>query len=101
MQGEDKGAYHNLLNELYSTDIPGTTDFMGITPEFFEMIKAGVQPYLAKQATHYRAPLSVGMKLAITVRYLATGESYISLSYQIMVERSSIPKFLPKVCRAI
>ena len=41
------------------------------------------------------------MKLEITLRDLATGESYTSLSYQFMVGRSSISKFVPKFCRAI
>ena len=27
MQREDKGAYHNLLVELYNTDIPGFHQF--------------------------------------------------------------------------
>ena len=90
-----KGAYHNLLKELYNTDIPGFTNFMKMALEFFEMIKARVEPCLAKQATNCRAPLSVGMKLAITLRYLATGESYTSLSYQFVVGRSSISKFVP------
>ena len=101
MQREDKEAHHNLLAELYNTDIPGFTNFMRMTPEYFEMIKARVQPRLGKQATNYRATLSVGIKLAITLRYLATGESYTYLSYQFMVGRSIISKFLPKVCRAI
>ena len=90
MQREDKGAYHNLLNELYNTDIPGFTNFMRMTPEFFEMINARVKPCLAKQAINYRAQLSIGMTSPITLGYLATGESYTSLSYQFVVGRSSI-----------
>ena len=43
----------------------------------------------------------MGEKLALTVRYLATGESYTSLSCQFRVGRSTISKFLPEVCRAI
>ena len=43
----------------------------------------------------------LGEKLALTIRYLATGESYTSLSYQFRVGRSTISKFLPEVCRAI
>ena len=85
MQREEKAAYHNLLNELCNTDIHGFINFMRMTPEFFEMIKAKVEPHLAKQETKYRAPLSVGMQLAITLRYLATGESYSSLSYHFLV----------------
>ena len=74
---------------------------MRMTPEFFEMIKTRLEPRLARQATNYRAPISVGEKLALTIRYLATGESYTSLSCQFRVGRSTISKFLPEVCRAI
>ena len=100
LQREERGAYHNIMAELYATDIPGFTNFMRMTPEFFEMIKTRLQPRLARQATNYRAPISVGEKLALTIRYLATGESYTSLSCQFRVGRSTISKFLPEVCRA-
>ena len=101
LQREERGAYHNIMAELYASDIPGFTNFMRMTPEFFERIKTRLEPHLARQATNYRAPISVGKKLALTIRYLATGESYTSLSCQFRVGRSTISKFLPEVCRAI
>ena len=91
LQREERGAYHNIMAELYATDIPGFTNFMRMTPEFFEMIKTRLDPHLARQATNYRAPISVGEKLALTIRYLATGESYKSLSCQFRVGRSNPP----------
>ena len=87
LQREERGAYHNIMAELYATDIPGFTNFMRMTPEFFEMIKTRLEQHLARQATNYRAPISVGEKLALTIRYLATGESYTSLSCQFWVGR--------------
>ena len=101
LQGEKRGAYYYIMAELFATDIPGFTNFMRMTPEFFEMIKTRLEPRLVRQATNYRAPISVGEKLALTIRYLATGESYTSLSCQFKVGRSTISKFLPEVCRAI
>ena len=101
LQRKERGAYHKIMAELYATDIPGFTNFMRMTPEFFEMIKTRLEPRLARQATNYRAPISVGEKLALTIRYLATVESYTSLSCQFRVGRSTISKFLPEVCRAI
>ena len=71
LQREERGAYHNIMAELYATDIPRFTNFMRMTPEFFEMIKTRLEPHLARQATNYRAPISVGEKLALTIRYLA------------------------------
>ena len=101
LQREERGAYHNIMTELYATDILEFTNFMRMTPEFFEMIKTRLEPRLARQATNYRAPISVGEVLALTIIYLATRESYTSLSYQFRVGRSTISKFLPEVCRAI
>ena len=98
LQREERGAYHNIMAELYVTDIPGFTNYMRMTTEFFEMIKTRLEPHLARQAINYRAPISVGKKLALTIRYLATGESYTLLSFQIRVGRSTIYKFLPEVC---
>ena len=100
LQREERGAYHNIMADLYATDIPGFTNYMRMTPEFFEMMKTRLEPHLARQATNYRAPISVGEKLALAIRYLATGESYTSLSCQFRVGRSTISKFLPEVCRA-
>ena len=57
-----EGAYHNIIAELYATDIPGFTNFMRMAPEFFVMIKTRLEPRLARQATNYRAPISVGEK---------------------------------------
>ena len=85
LQKEERGAYHNIMAELYATDIPGFTNYMRMTPEFFEMIKTRLEPCLARQATNYRPPISVGEKLALTIRYLVTGESYTSLSCHIIV----------------
>ena len=102
LQREERGAYHSIVAELYATEFsPGFTNYMRMTPEFFEMIKTRLEPHLARQATNYRTPISVGEKLALTIRYLATGESYTSLSCQFRVGRSTISKFLPEVCRAI
>ena len=101
LQRVERGAYHNIMADLYATDIPGFTTYMRITPEFFEMMKTRLEPCLTRQATNYRAPISVGEKLALTIRYLATGESYTSLSCQFRVGRSTFSKFLPEVCRAI
>ena len=76
LQREERGAYPNIMADLYATDIPGFTNYMRITPQFFKMIKTRLEPRLARQATNDRAPISVGKKLALTFRYLATGESY-------------------------
>ena len=48
-----------------------------------------------------RTPLEPGLKLVVTLRYLATGNSYKSLEYSFRVSNSTISQFIPRVCTAI
>lgn len=48
-----------------------------------------------------RQPLSPGLMLAITLRFMATGMSYHSLAFDFRVAHNTISKFVPRVCDAI
>ena len=48
-----------------------------------------------------REPLSSGLKLAVTLRHLATGDSYTTLQYAFRVASLTTNKFVPEVCDAI
>lgn len=48
-----------------------------------------------------REPIDPGERLSITLRFLATGESYSSLMYQFRVGKSTISALIPEVCDAI
>ena len=99
LQRDDRGAYTTIMQELYETDIPGFRNFICMTPEFFEMLKERLAPRLTKQTTNLGEPLSVGLKIATTLRYLATRETYTSLHYQF--RSGKVSKFVVPVCRAI
>ena len=46
-------------------------------------------------------PISAEEKLSVTLRFLATDESYKSPMYQFRIHRTTIAKFVPEVCEAI
>ena len=89
------------LDELITSDIPGYRNFTRMEPAFFYLIEERITPHLRKSITNFRHPLEVGLKLAVTLRHLSTGESYTSLQYHWRVGRSTICKFVPQVCKAI
>ena len=60
-----------------------------------------VTPLIQRQTTHLRQPIHADVKFGITLRYLATGESFQSLMYQFRVHQTTISRFFPEVCGAI
>nr|CAI5842128.1 unnamed protein product [Callosobruchus analis] len=48
-----------------------------------------------------RESISAEHKLNVTLRFLATGETYRSLMYNTRIHESTISKFVPEVCTAI
>ena len=48
-----------------------------------------------------RKPISPEEKIAITLRFLATGQTLHSLMYQYRVYRVAIGEFVPEVCNTI
>ena len=56
---------------------------------------------LTKQTTVMRVPISPEEQLAVTLRFMATGESYRSLMYQYRIRDASISKIIPRVSDAI
>ena len=63
-----------------------------------------MRPYITKKTTHLREPITAEEKLAVTLRYLATGESFNSLIVTDRIfnsHRPTISQFIPDVCKAI
>ena len=96
------GHYTSLLDtQLRLEDPAAFRNFTRLTPEVFDDILERVAPVIQKQQTNYRHPLSAGLKLAITLRHLATGDNYRSLAYGFRCGISTISELIPEVCRAI
>ena len=100
LQREERGCYRTLLDELITTDIPGYRNFIRMEPAFY-LTEERIIPHLRKSITNFTKPLEAGLKLAVTLRYLSTGESYTSLQYHWRVGRTTVYKFVPQVCKAI
>ena len=68
------GAYETLLSELRREDEGSFLNFLRVAPDLFDSLVERVRPLVQKEHTNFRAPISPGLRLAITLRYLATGK---------------------------
>lgn len=96
-----QGQYDQLMQELEAEDLTSFRNFLRMDPNTFIYILERVGPRITKKDTFWRKALTPGMKLAITLRYLATGNSYKSLQYSFRVAYNTICNFIPVVCQAI
>ncbi len=76
-------------------------NFVRFEPAMFQEMVDRLTPRITKTDTNYRKALDPGLKLAITLRYLATGESSKTLQYGFRVGYNTICLLVPHVCQAI
>lgn len=98
---ETHGACNSLLNELLIQDVQGYRNFLRMLPEDFEILLQRVAPIIQKKDTNFRMCIPPSDQLIVTLRYLATGESYASLMYLYRISKTKLSKCIPQVCSAI
>ena len=69
--------------------------------QYFEILSQ-IEPFISKQATVMGGnPISAGERLALTLRFLATGKSFHSLHFQFRISRRAVSYIVFEVCQAI
>ena len=101
MMRMNHGHYTNLLQTLRLEDEEQFYNFTRMTPRLFDEVLHRVTPLIGKQDTTFRKALEPGLKLALTLRFMAAGDNYRSLSFSFRCGASSISNFLGDVCDAI
>ena len=73
LRRDDLGVFDTLLAELRAEDEACFLNFLRVSPGIYDSLLEKVSPLIRKQNTTYRRAISPAMRLAITLRYLATG----------------------------
>ena len=94
------GHYDTLMQELMREAKGDFKAFLRIEPAMFRELLDRLTPRISKHQD-CRPGLEAGLRLAITLRFLATGNSYHSLAFSFKVAPNTISNLVPEVCRAI
>ena len=94
------GHYDTLMQELMRESRGDFKTFLRMELEMFREMLDRVAPRIEK-SQEGRPTLSPGLKLATTLRFLSTCNSYHSLAFNFRVAYNTIHLFVPEVCDAI
>ena len=78
------------MAELMAEDPAAFRNFTRIGPDMFHELLQVVGPRITKNHTWFRQSINPDLKLAITLRFLATGDSYRTLMYWFRVAHNMI-----------
>lgn len=76
-------------------------NFQRMSLDDFNLLLSKVEPLISKQDTHLREAIPAKIRLAITLRFLATGDSYRSLHFLFKISSQLISKIVVDVCKAL
>ena len=76
---DEKGAYNNIVSDLFLHDKEGFRRFMRMNYEKFIELTEMIAPIVSKMDTVMRKAICLKQRLALTLRFLVTGESFRSL----------------------
>lgn len=95
------GHYHQLLRQLSQTDKETFKYYLRMDAELFDHILGRIEHRISRQDTNWRKALEPGLRLAVTLRFLATGEAFKSMALNFRMGPNSISKVVPDTCEAI
>ena len=78
---DNQGAFTNLVQELRESDQESFRNYLRMGPEAFDYLTDKVDPLISKEDTNFHKAVSPAEKLAVTLRFFATGVSHHKIKY--------------------
>lgn len=98
---ERRGIINLAHHELRYEDPKAFEEFFRMPAYLFDRLLNLVGPHIQRQDTTMRKSVSPRDRLSVTLRFLATGESFRSLEFSTKISSSSIAEIIPETCRLI
>lgn len=102
LQKREHYTHLNLLNEIRQHD--DEEDFQNyyrMKEACYEHLLQMIKPYLEKQDTCMRKAITAEERLAVTLRYLATGRNIKDLKYSAIMSPAAISQSIIQTCEVL
>ncbi|KAK4311476.1 hypothetical protein Pmani_017027 [Petrolisthes manimaculis] len=97
----EESVQFRLFRKLKAQDPDTLRQWTRLNDQQYQELLCLVTPLIEKQNTNMRQAVTAAERLTLTLRYLATGECYRSLSCQFRISHNLISSIIPAVCKAI
>ncbi|XP_063925016.1 uncharacterized protein LOC135138913 isoform X2 [Zophobas morio] len=94
------GEFHTLMPQLRA-DPKRFYIYFRMTSDCFDAILNFIRADIRKSDTNYREAISPEERFAITLRFLATGDTYYTIGHSYRVGFSTVGQIVREVCEAI
>ena len=95
------GHYHRLMPDLRYEDPSSYVNYLRVAHTLFDELLDRLRHRITKQATQYRKGLEPGLKLAMIMRHLASGDRYTRMKFDFRVPHNAMSLCVREVCQAI
>ncbi|KAK3933062.1 Protein ANTAGONIST OF LIKE HETEROCHROMATIN PROTEIN 1 [Frankliniella fusca] len=92
------GAWHTVIPHMREHDPEKFLNYFRMTPAMFDELHARVRPHLERRELRGVAQVDTGERLALTLRYLSSGDYQVSLSYAFLIPPASVSQIITETC---
>ncbi|XP_046384595.1 uncharacterized protein LOC124154737 isoform X2 [Ischnura elegans] len=100
-EGIGRGVLTMLENELVVDDPENYRNYLRMSEDVFMTLLNKVEGRIKRQDTNMRQCIPARKRLAVTLRFLATGETFKSLSFSTRIAHNTLSKIIPEVLQVI
>lgn len=95
------GEFHSLIQEMRLVDHYSFYRYFHMSPTRFDDLLNRVKPLISRKTTQLRESVSAEERLAVTLRYLVTGDSMQTISFSYRLGHSTVCYIIEDTCEAI
>ncbi|KAL4718246.1 hypothetical protein ACJJTC_018245 [Scirpophaga incertulas] len=97
----NKYSHMYLLKELEVREPGDLYNYLRMDMEAFETLLQLIEPVIERKNTQMRQSVSARERLTATLRYLATGRTYVDMKFSCAISPQLLGKLIPETCREL
>ena len=98
---DKKGEFNLLVKEMQLRDHEYFQKCFRMSPKRFEELLRLIAPDITKKVTKMREPISAEQRLAVTLRYLTTGDAHTTIGASYRISPTTVGRIIHEMCLSI